>query len=494
MIEFPPIEEAFKLEHYSSIAHLVSAVRELEAEARALVPQLEGRTVWMVNSTAKGGGVAEMLPKMVTLLEELGVSTRWVVMGTDEPEFFSLTKQIHNLIHGEGDPTLSEDDRRLIERVCDENAVELKSHLEPQDILVIHDPQPLAMGPKLKRETGVLTVWRCHIGLDDHLPATRAAWNFLRPYAKHYDHAVFSAPEYIPDYLAGYSTVIHPALDPESHKNRVLSAHKLVGILCNAGLKLGDHPVLTPPFGKLAQRLRPDGSFSDAADWREIGLLYRPIVTQISRWDRLKGFPNVLNGFVKLKQRLENPNAIRDERQRHRVEILRLVLAGPDPASIQDDPEGQEVLQELIGLYRELAPEHQESVALLTLPMDSRKENALMVNALQRCATIIVQNSVREGFGLTATEGMWKRVPVIGTHACGLRQQIRSGIDGVLIRDPNDPDELMQVLDRLLEDPVRRDLMARNAQRRVHDDFLIFTQLRQWLRLLVECVTIPPRA
>jgi trehalose synthase len=494
MIEFAPIEEAFKLEHYSSIAHLVGAVRELEAEAKALVPQLKGRTVWMVNSTAKGGGVAEMLPKMVTILEELGVSTRWVVMGTDDQEFFSLTKRIHNLIHGEGDPQLSEDDRRLLEHVCDENAVELKSHLKPQDILVIHDPQPLAMGPKLKNEMGVLTVWRCHIGLDENLPTTRAAWNFLRPYAEHYDHAVFSAPAYIPDYLAGYSTIIHPALDPESHKNRVVSAHKLVGILCNAGLKLDKHPVLTPPFSKLAQRLRPDGSFADAADWREIGLLYRPIVTQISRWDRLKGFPNVLRGFVKLKQRLNDPNSIRDERHRHRLEILRLVLAGPDPAWIQDDPEGQEVLEELIGLYRELAPEHQESVALLTLPMDSRKDNALMVNALQCCSTVIVQNSIREGFGLTATEGMWKRIPVIGTHACGLRQQIRSGIDGVLIRDPNDSDELMQALDALLKNPIQRDLMARSAQRRVHDEFLIFTQLRQWLRLLVECVTISPRA
>jgi trehalose synthase len=125
--------------------------------------------------------------------------------------------------------------------------------------------------------------------------------------------------------------------------------------------------------------------------------------------------------------------------------------------------------------------------------MDSRKDNALMVNALQRCTTVIVQNSVREGFGLTATEGMWKRVPVIGTQACGLRQQIRSGVDGALIGDPNDPEELAETLDRLLRDPVKRDLMARSAQRRVHDEFLIFTQLRRWLRLLVECVTIKPR-
>jgi trehalose synthase len=264
--------------------------------------------------------------------------------------------------------------------------------------------------------------------------------------------------------------------------------------LCNAGLKLEGHQVLTPPFTKLAQRLRPDGSFANATDWHEIGLLYSPIVTQVSRWDRLKGFPNVLNGFIKLKKCLGNPHAIQDERHRRCLEIVRLALAGPDPASIQDDPEGQEVLQELVERYQTLAPEYQESVAILTLPMDSRKENALMVNALQRCSTVVAQNSIREGFGLTATEGMWKRVPVIGTRACGLRQQIRSGIDGLLITDPHDPDELAEALDTLLKDPVKRDLMARSAQRRVHDEFLIFTQLRQWLRLLAECVTMPLRS
>ncbi len=493
MIEFPRIEEAFTLKDYSSIAHLAGAVRELEAEAAAVVPKLENRTLWMVNSTAQGGGVAEMLPKMVTLLEELGLRTRWVVIGTDKPEFFSLTKRLHNLIHGEGEPHLSEADQKLYENVNQENAQELESHLRPGDILVVHDPQPLAVGTILKRQLGIRTIWRCHIGLDEQLPATRAAWNFLRPYAEPYDHAVFSAAEYIPDYLAGHSTIIHPALDPESHKNRVLSAHKLVGILCNARLKIERHPVLTPPFSKSVARLRPDGSFAPAIDSEEIGLLYRPIVTQVSRWDRLKGFENVLNAFIKLKQRSENGKAVRDARHQHALEIVRLVLAGPDPASIQDDPEGKEVFQELSDAYLMLPREHQKDVALLTLPMDSRKENALMVNALQRCSTVVVQNSVQEGFGLTASEAMWKRVPVIGTHACGLRQQIRNGIDGILIQDPNDPDELAEVMDALLKDPERRDIIGRNAQRRVHDEFLIFTQLRHWLRLLDECASAPVR-
>ncbi len=437
----------------------------------------------MVNSTARGGGVAEMLPKMISLLGELGLPARWAVIGSDEPRFFALTKRIHNLIHGEGDPELTADDRALLEEVNRRNAAELRHQIRPGDILVVHDPQPLALGAMLKGELGLPTVWRCHIGLDERLPQTRAAWRFLRPYAETYDHAVFSAPEYIPSFLGGRSTIIHPALDPCSHKNRELSPHKLVGILCNAGLKLAHHPVLTPPFWESAQRLDPGGRFVPATDLEEIGLLYRTIVTQISRWDRLKGWRPLMEGFVRLKQRLANDSGY-DPRHRHRLEIVRLVLAGPDPASIQDDPEGRGVLEELCSFYTGLPPERQNDVALLTLPMGSRKENALMVNALQRCSTVVVQNSLREGFGLTATEAMWKHVPVLGTHACGIRQQVRHGVDGLLVSDPHDADEIADKLDELLEDPARRELMGRSGQRRAHNHFLVFTQLCNWIRVL----------
>jgi trehalose synthase len=491
MITLIEPDESFSLDHFASIAHLADSVRELRAEASMLIPKLKGRTLWMINSTAQGGGVAEMLPMMVSLLEELGLPTRWVVIGTDKQEYFALTKRLHNLIHGHGEPQLDGADRELYEAVNRENAEDLKKHLKPEDILVVHDPQPAALGAMLKEELDMLTIWRCHIGLDDRLPATRAAWIFLKPYAATYNHAVFSAPEYIPDYLAGYSTIIHPALDPCSHKNRELSPHKLVGILCNSSLKVEREPVLTPPFSKPAMRLRGDGSWVQATALGGIGLLYRTTVTQISRWDRLKGYRPLMEGFLKLKMRLNDLDRKWDPRHRRRIGIARLVLGGPDPAFIQDDPEGKEVLQELIDFYCRLTPEYQNDIALLTLPMDSRKENALMVNALQRCSTIIVQNSTREGFGLTATEAMWKRVPILGTYACGLRQQIRHGIDGMLTRDPNNPDEIADNLNALLEAPVERDLLARTAQRRVHQEFLIFAQLRHWLRLLAECVQAP---
>jgi len=483
------VEHAWNLSAYAAISDLAEPVRALRVEASMLAPTLRGSTVWMINSTARGGGVAEMLPRMASLLNELGVPTRWLVIETDRPEFFRLTKQLHNLIHGEGDPTLTEEDRRLYEEVNRANADQLESMIAPDDLVVVHDPQPLALGAILKQRLGVRTIWRCHIGLDEHLPTTRAAWSFLQRYAESYDQAIFSAPEYIPDYLTGRAAIIHPALDPCSHKNRELSPHKLVGILCNAKLKSERHPVVTPPFADSAQRLQHDKSFGPPLNGEEIGLLYRPIVTQISRWDRLKGFRPLMEGFVKLKAsgRSDDP----DERHRRRIQLVRLVLAGPDPASIQDDPEGREVLADLCDFYGSLASEIQRDIALLTLPMNSRKENALMVNALQRCSTVIVQNSLREGFGLTATEAMWKSVPVVGTRAIGLRQQIRAGIDGLLIQDPSDPDEIARRLSDLLADVPKRLYMATNARQRVHGEFLVFTQLCQWLRVMSTVATMP---
>jgi len=229
-----------------------------------------------------------------------------------------------------------------------------------------------------------------------------------------------------------------------------------------------------------------DGRWTPAAQQDGFGLMYRPVVTQVSRWDRLKGFRPLLDAFVALKRRRLRGDL--DPRHRRRLQILRLVLAGPDPAAVADDPEGRQVLDELSRAYLRVPQELAPDIALLTLPMQSRKQNALMVNALQRCSTVIVQNSVQEGFGLTVTEAMWKRIPVIGTQACGLRQQIRDGIDGRLTAAAEDVEGLTEALDSLLADPAKRELFGRSAQRRVHDHFLVFTQARQWVRNLANIV------
>ncbi|HJL19712.1 MAG TPA: glycosyltransferase [Sandaracinaceae bacterium LLY-WYZ-13_1] len=484
MIESVSIPPGLSLDHYASYAHLALAVQDLRAEAATVAPALEGRKVWMINSTAQGGGVAEMLPRMISLLRELGLEVEWLTFTPHDERFFPLTKKIHNLIHGAGDPTLSEEERALYDEVSERLADELAPRLSSDDVMVVHDPQPAGMGALLeRRHPGLVTIWRCHIGLDEETPETRAAWDFLQPYICTYDHSVFSAPEYIPPFLTSKSTVIAPAIDPLTDKNRPLSVHQLAGVLRNAGLVFDDAPVLYPDYAHRAKRLDADGAFHPLSRDTDIGLLYRPIVTQVSRWDRLKGWDALLEGFALMKRHREAIRGL-DEVQRRRLDLVRLVLAGPDPASIQDDPEGREVLAELIDRYRNLPAEIREDVALLSLPMASRRENALMVNALQNCSTIVAQNSLREGFGLTATEAMWKRAPVLGSTACGLRQQIRDGLDGRLNPSPTDARCVADLLIEMLGDPQRRDLYARRGQRRVHEEFLVFAQLRRWLRLL----------
>jgi trehalose synthase len=379
---------------------------------------------------------------------------------------------------------MSDEDRHLYAAVSTENAAELKQRIAPEDVLVIHDPQPLGMGALLKRELGLPFFFRCHIGLDEDRPETRAAWNFLRPYAEACDYAVFSAPEYIPPFLAGKSGIITPAIDPLSFKNRELSPHKLAGILKNSGLVRSPHPVVPEAYQEQAMRLCPDGTFAVLDEETDIGIPFRPIVTQISRWDRLKGYEPLLEAFVHLKQNIGS-RAV-SERHHRRLSKVRLVLAGPDPAAVADDPEAQDVLRGLIERYTRLPHWLQEDVAIISLPMGSREENALMVNSLQRCSSIVVQNSLREGFGLTVTEAMWKQCSVLGSRACGIRQQIRNEVDGRLIPDCEDAEAIANLLDAMLDDLPGRGRLGQNAQRRVHSDFLVFTQVRRWLESFVD--------
>ncbi len=484
------IDESRGLRYYEAVAPLASAVWELRQEARLAVPTLAGRTVWMVNSTARGGGVAEMLPTIVALLRDLGVPAQWAVIEAECDDFFRLTKQLHNLIHGEGAPQLNADSRQVYEAENRRNAEFLREKIQPGDIVIVHDPQPMALAAMLRDGKDIRTVWRCHIGLDDDNRATRTAWEFLEPYAGAYDHAVFSAPEYIPAAFANRASVIYPAINPLNQKNRWLHLHALVGTLANAALASSPGPQVQRPFSAVVHRLQSDGSFQPANMWEDIGLLTRPIVTQVSRWDRLKGFKPLLEAFANLKGRVTERNDSNNSWEyRRRLDLVRLVLAGPDPGSIQDDPEGMEVLDDLRQAYLELDPAIQNEVAIITLPMESLEQNALIVNALQRSSSIVVQNSLREGFGLTITEAMWKRIPVLSnSRACGPRQQIRDGLDGRLIHDPEDPDELADALAAMLKDSTGREAWGQSGQHRVHEQFLVFSQLRHWLRLLSEIV------
>lgn len=479
------IEHPQRLDDYAAVANLGPAVQLLREEAVPVAEQLRGRTVWMINSTERGGGVAELLPGMIQLMRDLGIQVEWAVIETDQAAFFDLTKHIHNLIHGVGTPDLGAAEKQLFESVNRANAEALARHIRPRDIVVVHDPQPLPLGPFLRERTDVELIWRCHIGLDEENAATRAAWQFLEPYLGAYGNAVFSAPEYVPAFLAGRATIIHPAIDPLASKNRDMHLHELVRVLANSALAATTGPALRPPFTDLANRLQPGGTFRPAIWPEDIGLLVRPIVTQVSRWDRLKGFGPLLAAFATLKRRARENGGQFHNIHRRRLDIVRLVLAGPMPDDVADDPEATEVLAELSRTYLSLDPGLQADIALITLPMQAPRENALMVNALQRASSVVVQNSLREGFGLTVTEAMWKRIPVLtNTRACGPRQQVRDDIDGRLIRDPEDVDELADVLIEMLADPRRVEAWGRTAQRHVHERFLIFSQLRAWMRLL----------
>lgn len=483
-IQFVDVDEPLELAHYASHLELVQPVEGLRGEARVALPSFSGRSLWMVNSTQLGGGVAEMLPKMVSILCELGIDCHWAVMGTKHPEFFSLTKRLHNMIHGVEGLAPDAAEAELYLEVSRENADLLASRVGKDDVIVTHDPQALAMGALLKERVGSHLVWRCHIGSKRQNRATGDAWGFLSRWAGAYDRAVFSAAEYIPDCFSGRASVIHPGIDPLSHKNRELRPHKLMGVLCNASLAIDHAPVLTPPFANPARRLQPDGGWAPACAGEEIGLPYRPIVAQVSRWDRLKGFAPLLEAFVDLKRRKATREV--DERHRRRLEIVRLVLAGPEPEGVADDPESVEVLSDLASRYRRLESDLQKDIVLINLPMGSRKENALMVNAIQRSASIIVQNSVAEGFGLTIAEAMWKGIPVVASSTIGPLQQIRDEIEGRLIQDPEDPKMIAAILDELLRAPYVREELGRNGERRVEGEFLIFAQLGRWLQLLTE--------
>jgi trehalose synthase len=482
------IDEPVGLAEYALQPYLSETVRNLQSVAASTLPFLRGRRLWMVSSTAQGGGVAEILPKEIRLLRDSGLEVEWLVMETVRREFFALTKRIHNLIHGVGDPRLRPEDRSLYDSVSREIAASMGSFLSPGDLLYIHDPQPLGAGAFLKSELGLPAIWRCHIGLDEETPITAAAWEFLRPYVSAYDRAIFTSSEYVPAYAVKRSKIIPPGIDPASYKNKELSHNTVVGILSNSGLHRAPQPVVRPSWAHRAMRLAPDGTFRPAVELEDLGLGYRPMVLQVSRWDRLKGWLPLLRGFAKLKEGARSLDPAQDPLHRHRLEILRLVLAGPDPSGVQDDPEAARVLEELTAEYAKLPPQLQSDVAIIVLPMASRKENALMVNVLQRCASVVVQNSFQEGFGVTATEAMWKRAPVLGTRACGLRIQIRDGLEGRINPEPENPDAVAAYLDAMLRSRDTRERWGTAAQRRVYDEFLVFTEVRKILELLSDTV------
>jgi trehalose synthase len=429
---------------------------------------LAGRVVWNLNSTSRGGGVAEMLVSLLAYARGVNVDARWTVIAGSDP-FFALTKRIHNNLHGaEGDGgPLGDAEHGIYRDALEPNIAEFAELVQPRDVVIVHDPQPAGLIPRVK-ELGVPVIWRCHVGIDTPSELSRRAWRFLTPYVEQADAFVFSREAFVWEGLdSDRIEIIAPVIDAFSAKNQDLEPDTVDAILNAAGLS-DDGASGVPCF------IREDGTPSRvdrAAQLFEGRPLRRddPVVLQVSRWDRLKDPLGVIRGFV------EHVAPVTD---------AHLVYAGPAIEAVADDPEGGEVLREARSYFEGLDGAARERVHLAALPMDDLAENAAIVNALQRRADVVVQKSIAEGFGLTVAEGMWKARPVVASRIGGIQDQITDGETGLLLGDPSDLPAYGSAVRSLLEDPARAHAIGRAAQERVRDEFLAVRSLMQYIDLI----------
>lgn len=381
-----------------------------------LTENLRGRRVVHVNSTREGGGVAEILNKMVPLMEALGIETHWEIITGDE-EFYQCTKSFHNAL--QGNPI--DIPGHLLEKFEETNRVraeELRPLLEDADIVLIHDPQPAPLLKYMPNRKGKW-IWRCHIDLSHPY---RPVWKYLREFVEGYDASIFSLSDFAQT-LQHPLYLIPPSIDPLSEKNVDLSVDEVQRVCEEFGL--------------------------DTA---------RPLVTQISRFDRFKDPIGVITAFH-LARRFK-PG-------------LQLVLAG---GGASDDPEGAAVLEEV-----KAAAENDSNIHVLMLPADAHR----IINALQRASDVVIQKSVKEGFGLTVTEGLWKGKPVIGGNTGGIRLQVVNHHTGFLV---NSPEGAALRLRYLLENPDKMTHMGRKARDFVRENFLLTRQLRGYLTAMVALI------
>jgi trehalose synthase len=432
---------------------------------------LAGRGIWNLNSTSSGGGVAEMLWSWIGLARGIGVDMRWLTIG-GSPTFFALTKRLHNHLHGEvGDGgELGEAERAAFERVSRENAEAAIARLGPEDLAFLHDPQTAGLIPHLVA-AGHTVVWRCHIGADGRNALTEAAWDFLAPYVTKADAVVFSRRAFVPACCEGMPTaIVPPSIDAFSPKNQEMEPAQVRAILRRVGLLAPDGDDGTEPVFR-----RPDESEARVERRCETigeGELPDPdarLVVQVSRWDRLKDPAGVMHGFAGVIEAGHD---------------AWLILAGPSLGSVTDDPDGASVLAEIEADRGRLPAPIRRRVLLACLPMEDLDENGAIVNALQRQATIVVQKSLKEGFGLTVTEAMWKARPVVASASGGIGDQIEDGVSGVLLRNPLDLEAFATAVGELLADPERARAIGRAARERVRANYLEDRHTLQYVELL----------
>jgi trehalose synthase len=435
---------------------------------------LEGRTFWNVNSTAFGGGVAEMLRSLVGYACGAGIDARWVTIAGDQ-QFFEITKRLHNHLHGhDGDGgALADAEGSAYERICTAGAREMVERVRPQDVVLLHDPQTAGMIPLLK-ERGVPVIWRCHIGVDPPNELVRDAWRFLMPYVAEADGVVFSHPYYVWDELDRKRVaIIPPSIDAFSPKNQSMSFASVTAVLRASGLGAGEHHRARAVFERLDGSVGFVESRAELIEEQHLRLDV-PLLAQVSRWDRLKDPQGVIAAFAEYVHAEDDPH---------------LILAGPDVTAVADDPEGQTVFEEVQAMWEAMPRRVRRRVHLALLPMADADENATLVNALQRRADVVAQKSLAEGFGLTVSEAMWKGRPVVASDVGGIGEQIVDGHSGFLV-EPNDLAGFGARVSELLADPYRAERMGAAAQTRVRELFLGPRHLGQYVEVLEDVIGV----
>jgi trehalose synthase len=464
MHEVPIAAQPLRFDALVEPTDLLRYERALIAAAETLT----GRTWWHLNSTAEGGGVAELLRGLLRHTAGAGIVTRWLVIEGD-PDFFQITKRIHNRLHdalGDGGP-LGPEERAVYDATLDREGAAVEALVRPGDVVVLHDPQTAGLAPRLVAK-GAHVIWVCHVGVDRAGDLAREAWLFLIDDVRSAHALVFSRTAYAWEGVdPAVVSIIPPCIDAESPKNVPIDGPVVGAVLDAAGLM--ESPAGTPivPFR--------DGSavlVSRRADMVEVAAVpaTAPLVVQVSRWDRLKDPVGVLEGFV-----MGVPHDLG----------AHLLLAGPQVETVSDDPEGAEVLAEVRSAWLGLSDEERARTHLASLPVVDLVENAVVVNALQRRANIVVQKSLAEGFGLTVTEAMWKERPVVGSRLGGIAEQIEHGRSGMLV-DPLDLRAFGEAIATVLRDDVLALELGHGARSRVRSRYLAPHYLAAHLGLALE--------
>jgi trehalose synthase len=444
-------------------------VAQLSASAGRVGRMLGGSTIWNVNSTEAGGGVAEQLSVLCPLARAVGLDVRWLVIDGDE-EFHDIAKQLVSQLYGtagDGDP-LADTELHHYQQVLQANASDLSRQVRRGDIVVVHDAQPAGL-IEAATDLGALAVWRSHIGSDQPNEHTRSGGAFVQPFVKLASATVFSTPGHVPRW-APQPEIIPPSIDPCSPKNVTLSNEDAIMILIATGILAGRHRLpltVKAPVG------------ADVRISRQALVLREgpppppdtPMVVQVSRWDRLKDMSGVLRAFIASGQKGY------------------LTLAGADLAGVADDPGAVSQYEECRRVWEALSAAERSRCQLVCLPMADLRENAVIVNALQQHASVIVQKSLAEGFGLTATEAMWKSRPLLASAVGGLRDQVVDGETGLLLDDPADLRAAAAKIRLLLTDRELAGRLGSAARQRVFEHYMPDRQLRDGLRVIEKALS-----